>query len=115
MTIEYIMVRIKPKAFYLTEEDRDAGKGITFEEFQKTAEGEDLYDDFINPAKNNIVNDIWKEHQIDDDKVTGVVKLEKNRTFVTDEGHLLFVAQGYDKPHYAVALEPDEFVIMGDL
>jgi len=41
---------------------------------------------------------------------TGNIIINKNNTLITDEGHLVFIYP--DKLWYAVALEPDEFVIL---
>ena len=44
------------------------------------------------------------------DDLTGNIIINKDNTIITQEGHLVFVYP--DKLWYAVAVEPDEFVIL---
>ena len=44
------------------------------------------------------------------DDLTGNIIINKDNTIITEEGHLVFVYP--DKLWYAVAVEPDEFVIL---
>ena len=53
---------------------------------------------------------VLEEYGTDWDDVTGNITINKNNTLITDEGHLVFIYP--DKLWYAVALEPDEFVIL---
>lgn len=53
---------------------------------------------------------VLEEYGTDWNDVTGNITINKNNTLITDEGHLVFIHP--DKLWYAVALEPDEFVIL---
>ena len=53
---------------------------------------------------------VLEEYGTDWDDVTGNITINKNNTLIADEGHLVFIYP--DKLWYAVALEPDEFVIL---
>ena len=56
------------------------------------------------------VKAVLAEYGTDWDDVTGNITINKNNTLITEEGHLVFLYP--DKLWYAVALEPDEFVIL---
>ena len=53
---------------------------------------------------------VLEEYGTDWDDVTGNITINKNNTLITDEGHLVLIYP--NKLWYAVALEPDEFVIL---
>ena len=53
---------------------------------------------------------VLEEYGTDWDDVTGNITINKNNTLITDEGHLVSIYP--DKLWYAVALEPNEFVIL---
>ena len=53
---------------------------------------------------------VLEEYGTDWDDVTGNITINKHNTLITDEGNLVFIYP--DKLWYAVALEPDEFIIL---
>lgn len=53
---------------------------------------------------------LLKEWGAELDDLTGNIIINKDNTIITEEGHLIFVYP--DKLWYAVAVEPDEFVIL---
>ena len=53
---------------------------------------------------------LLEEWGVELDDLTGNIIINKDNTILTDEGHLIFVYP--DKLWYAVAVEPDEFVIL---
>lgn len=53
---------------------------------------------------------LLKEWGAELDDLTGNIIINKDNTIITEEGHLVFVYP--DKLWYAVAVEPDEFVIL---
>lgn len=61
------------------------------------------------PSATDIRN-VLEEYGAEWGDITGNVTLNKNNTIITSEGHLVFLYP--DKLWYAVAAEPDEFVIL---
>ena len=53
---------------------------------------------------------VLEEYGTDWDDVTGNITILKHNTIITEEGNLVFIYP--DKLWYAVALEPDEFIIL---
>ena len=53
---------------------------------------------------------VLEEYGTDWDDVTGNIIINKHNTIITEEGNLVFIYP--DKLWYAVALEPDEFIIL---
>jgi len=54
--------------------------------------------------------EMLKEFEATDEKLEGVITVPETNHLITDEGHLLIVL-----PHrldFAIALEPDEFVVL---
>ena len=53
---------------------------------------------------------VLEEYGTDWDDVTGNITINKHNTIITEEGNLVFIYP--NKLWYAVALEPDEFIIL---
>ena len=56
------------------------------------------------------INNVLEEFGVDWADVTGNITINKHNTIITEEGNLVFIYP--DKLWYAVALEPDEFIIL---
>lgn len=56
--------------------------------------------------------EMLKEFDAESDKFSGIITIPKNFTYITEDGHLLFIRP--ERIDYAVAFEPEEYVILAE-
>lgn len=106
MSETMLLVQVSPKVFNIDEDMELEGKGMAI--------GDMSQKDFIDPTKNPLLAEIFKQYEIfDADRIFGTIKIPKKNVSINDRKDLIFF---YDKLyHFAVALSEDEYTIVGEI